>query len=203
VKRVLVEGYFDNKSFQNNLANILYQCERSMGRIAEFEEQLKGNGRESLVAMKRYIEEMRRGKDISTFLNRLVDTINGKARSIVEDETGLFSMLEESLAALMLDYKRSSPDLITNIRTLGGGRNREMMGQIQAGHDRITILVKVMRNFTYVRPSTLSSAPSAAPAQQARPADQPAGRESAPPIDGSVEGAEAEGLKDIDYPDMA
>lgn len=33
IKRILVEGYFDNKAFQNNLANILYQCERSGGRI--------------------------------------------------------------------------------------------------------------------------------------------------------------------------
>ena len=45
VKRLLVEGYFDNKGFQNNLANIIYQCERSAGRIDEFEASLRGNGR--------------------------------------------------------------------------------------------------------------------------------------------------------------
>jgi hypothetical protein len=151
IKRILVEGYFDNKGFQNNLANILYQCERSGGRILEFEEQLRGTGRVSLVAMKRYIEEMRRGKDIGTFLNRLVDSVNDKAREIVEDETGLFSMLGEALADLVSDFKRSAPDLITNIRALGGGRNREIQAQIQTGRERIMILVKIMRNFTYVK----------------------------------------------------
>ena len=173
IKRILVEGYFDNKSFQNNLANILYQCERSLGRSAEFEEQLKGNGRVSLVAMKRYIEEMRRGKDIGSFLNRLVDSINGKAKAIVEDETGLFAMLEESLAALIADYKRSSPDLVTNIRTLGGGRNREIISQIQTGRERIAILVKVMRNFTSTKPLATPEAvppqPGAGPAEAAAP----------------------------------
>jgi hypothetical protein len=39
VKKILVEGYFDNKSFQNNLANILYQCDRTIGRITAFEEE--------------------------------------------------------------------------------------------------------------------------------------------------------------------
>ena len=151
IKRILVEGYFDNKGFQNNLANILYQCERSGGRIGKFEEQLRGTGRVSLVAMKRYLEEMRRGKDIGTFLNRLVDAINDKAREIVEDETGLFSMLGEALGDLVSDFKRSSPDLITNIRALGGGRNREIQAQIQAGRERIATLVKIMRNFTYVK----------------------------------------------------
>ncbi len=151
VKRVLVEGYFDNKNFQNNLANILYQCERAGSRIAEFEEQLKGSGRVSVVAMKRYIEEMRRGKDIAAFLTRLVDAINDRARDIVEDETGLFAMLGDALGDLVSDFRRSSPDLVTNIRTLGGGRNKEIIGQLQAGRERIAILVKVMRNFTFVK----------------------------------------------------
>lgn len=160
IKRILVEGYFDNKGFQNNLANILYQCERTGGRILEFEEQLRGSGRVSLVAMKRYIEEMRRGKDIGTFLNRLVDAINDKAREIVEDETGLFSMLGEALEDIVSDFKRASPDLITNIRALGGGRNREIQAQIQGGRERIAILVKIMRNFTYVKKPVAGPAPA-------------------------------------------
>jgi hypothetical protein len=165
IKRILVEGYFDNKSFQNNLANILYQCDRAAGRIADFEELLKGNGRISLVAMKRYIEEMKRGKDIASFLGRLVDAINDKAREIVEDEAGLFAMLGEALGDLLSDFKRSSPDLVTNIRTLGGGRNREIIAQIQAGRERIAILVKIMRNFTFVKTSLVEPSQSRAPAE--------------------------------------
>jgi hypothetical protein len=151
IKKILVGGYFDNKAFQNNLANILYQCERSGGRITEFEEQLRGNGRVSLIAMKRYIEEMRRGKDIGTFLTRLVDAVNDNAREIVEDEAGLFAMLGEALGDLLADFRRSSPDLVTNLHTLGGGRNREIMAQVQTGRERILVLVKIMRNFTFVK----------------------------------------------------
>jgi hypothetical protein len=151
IKRVLVEGYFDNKGFQNNLANILYQCERSGGRIMDFETQLHGTGRDSLIALRRYLDEMRRGKDIGSFLTRLVDSINGKAHGIVEDEAGLFAMLGDALGDLVADFKRSSPDLVTNIRTLGGGRNREIIAQLQSGRERIAALVKVMRNFTAVK----------------------------------------------------
>ena len=150
IKKILVEGYFDNKGFQNNLANILYQCERSSGRILEFETQLRGNGRISLMAMKRYVEEMRRGKDIASFLSRLVDAINEKAREIVEDETELFTMLGETLGELVSDFRRSGPELVTNIRMLGGGRNREIIAQIQGGRERILVLEKIMRNFTLV-----------------------------------------------------
>ncbi len=151
IKRILVEGYFDNKNYQNNLANILYQCERSGARITDFEAQMLGNGRISIVAMKRFVEEMRRGKDIAPFLNRLVDAINGRAKEIVEDEAGLFAMLGDSLSELLTDYKKASPDLVNNIRTFAGGRNREIMAQILAGRDKILLLVKVMRNFTFIK----------------------------------------------------
>ncbi len=167
VKRVLVEGYFDNKGFQNNLANILYQCERSGGRIQEFEEQLRGNGRISLVAMKRYVEEMRRGKDIASFLNRLVDAINDKAREIVEDEAGLFAMLGEALGDLISDFRGSSPEIVTNIHTLGGGRNKEIIVQVQGGRERIMVLVKIMGNFTFVK--TSAATPGSGPREGGKP----------------------------------
>ena len=178
VKRILVEGYFDNKNFQNNLANILYQCERSSARIQDFEGQLKGTGRISIVSMKRYIEEMKRGKDIAAFLTRLTDSINARAREIIEDETGLFAMLGDALGDLLSDYRRSSPELVTNIRTLGGGRNREILAQIQVGRDRISVLVKIMRNFTFVKTpisGTLSSAPMSAAAMDQVGAEQGGG----------------------------
>ncbi len=167
IKRLLVEGYFDNKGFQNNLANVLYQCERTAGRIADFEEQLLGNGRVSIVAMRRYVDELRRGKDIASFLSRLVDALNGRAKEIVEDEAGLFAMLGEALTELLADARRASPELVTNIRGFGGARNREILAQIQASRDRIATLVKVLRNFAYVKtplPGALAGAESAAAA---------------------------------------
>lgn len=193
IKRVLVEGYFDNKNFQNNLANILYQCERSLGRIDDFEEQMMGNGRISIVAVKRYVEEMRRGKDIVSYLNRLVDAINAKAKEIVDDESGLFAMLGDAVTELLSDSKKPSPELVTNIRTLGGGRNREILAQIQAGRERIACLIKIMRNFTIVRPTIAGEMTAEEGPAEAGPEAGPlAGSEPEP------EGLESESLESLD-----
>ncbi|MGD9940655.1 MAG: DUF5312 family protein [Clostridia bacterium] len=160
VKKILVEGYFDNKSFQNNLANILYQCDRTIGRITAFEESLRSNGRVSMSAVRRYVEEMRHGKDIMPFLEKLVEEINLKAREICEDETGLFEMLGSTMGELLADYRKSSPDLVTNIRTLGGVRNKEYMAALVDGRKKIETFVRVMRNFAFVKtPSSLPGAP--------------------------------------------
>jgi hypothetical protein len=117
--------------------------------------------------MKRYVEEMRRGKDIASFLNRLVDAINDKAREIVEDEAGLFAMLGEALGDLISDFRGSSPEIVTNIRTLGGGRNREIIAQVQGGRERIMVLVKIMSNFTFVK--TSATTPGSGPRDGGKP----------------------------------
>ncbi len=153
LKRLLVEGYFENKVFQNNMANVLYQCERSGARIVDFETQLLGSGRISITSVKRYVEEMRRGKDIGSFLTRIVDAINGRAREIVEEEAGLFLLLGGAVAEIISDSKRTSPEVVTNLRTLGGGRNKEIMAQIAVANEKTTILAKIMKNYSIVRPA--------------------------------------------------
>ena len=167
VKKVLVEGYFDNKNFQNSLANILYQCDRTGTRIDAFEDGLKNNSRVSVAAVKRYVEEMRHGKDIMPFLSKIVDEINFKAKEICEDETGLFQMLVEILGDLLADYKRSSPDLVTNIRSLGGMRNREILATLTEGRRKTETFVRVMKNFAYIKAQVPAGPGAQAPMESA------------------------------------
>jgi hypothetical protein len=151
IKRVLVEGFFDNKTFQNNMANVYYQCVHSVERLTGFEEQLASGGRVSVIAMKRYIEEARRGKDVQVFLTKFADTVNNRAREILENETNLFNMMADALYDVISDFKRSSPEIITNIRTLGAGKNRDLMQAVGNGYNDIQRLIKIMRNFAIVR----------------------------------------------------
>jgi hypothetical protein len=159
IKRVLVEGYYDNKIFQNNMANVFFQCEHSAERFSQFEEDLSSNARVSIISMKRYIEEARRGKDVAVFLNKFADTVNNRAREILENETNLFNMLAEALFDVLGDFKRSTPELITNIRTLGAAKNKDLIQAVSSGYADINRLVKIMRNFTIVRQQVQAPGP--------------------------------------------
>ncbi|HOX91778.1 MAG TPA: DUF5312 family protein, partial [Spirochaetales bacterium] len=168
VKKVLVEGYFDSKTFQSNLANILYQCDRTSARMVAFEDMLHSSGRVSIGAVRRYVDEMRHGKDVLTYLGKIVDEINYKAREICDDETGLFKMLGDTLGELLADYRKSSPDLVTNIRNLGGMRNKEIMAALADGQRKIDTFVRVMRNFTGPGPQIAGSLLPSAPVNGAQ-----------------------------------
>jgi hypothetical protein len=151
IKRLLVEGYFDNKAFQNNLANVFYQCERAPERVMAFEQQISGSGRVSLVTLRRYIEEAKHGRDVTGYIDKMADAINLAAREIIEDGTNLFGMLSDSLADLLNDIKKPQPELVTNIRTLGGNRNRELMQDLADACRKIHDFAQIMRNFTLVK----------------------------------------------------
>lgn len=164
IKRILVEGYFDNKIYQNNLANIIYQCDRTITRISSFEQGLRSNNKVSITSIRRYVDEIRHGKDMLSFLARMVEEINQNARSICEDETGLFQMLSDAIGELLADYRKSSPDIVTNIRTLGGTRNKEIISGLLQGRKQLDTFIRIMRNFAVIKnsPST-SPIPAAAP----------------------------------------
>ncbi len=150
LKRFLVEGYFDNKAFQNNLANVLYQCERTLSHIEAFEEQLSGNSRLSIMTVERYAEEAKVGNDISTYLDRLLDNINARAKKLIDEESSLYIMLGDAVSDLVADSRKQSPELVTNIHSIGGGRHREILAQMQGDRDKILGFIKIMRNFTVI-----------------------------------------------------
>jgi hypothetical protein len=150
VKRLLVEGYFDNKGFQNNLANVYYLCEKVASHIADFEASITGAGRMSIPTMKRYLEEARRGKDVSDLLNKLVASLNSRAKAIVDNDASLFNALATSVLEVTADYRRPTPEVVSNIRTLGAGKNRDLMNALVAGSNATARFVALMRHFTQI-----------------------------------------------------
>jgi hypothetical protein len=151
VKRFLVEGYFDNKNFQNNMANVFFQCDHAIERIEGFEEGLSGNGRTSVPTLRRFIEEMKKGKDVGVFVTKIVDAVNERAKNLVESETNFVNMLGDSLYDIIADFKKPTPELITNMRTLGSGKNKDLITEIASGYNMIQKFIKVMRNFTIIK----------------------------------------------------
>lgn len=159
-KRILIEGYFDNKSFQNTFANIFYQCDKSGERMEGFEQLMNTPGRTSVMTLRRYVEEIRKGKDMTLLLNKLVDSMNDRARELVDLEANLYYELANCLYEIVGDYKKSTPEIISNIRTLGAGKNRELITCIADGYNDMVKFVKIMKNFTVIRTQSTTVAPA-------------------------------------------
>ncbi|MEI6385355.1 MAG: DUF5312 family protein [Spirochaetota bacterium] len=148
VTKILLEGYFENKDFQNNVANILYQCEKSSQKVNAFEVQLNGSGRFSMTAIRRYVEEMKKGKDLAPLLARLIDSVNDLALDLVRNEAMLLAMLGDALAEIASDPSIPSAATVSNLRTLGGGRNKELLQRLHSATENFALFSRIMRSFS-------------------------------------------------------
>jgi hypothetical protein len=170
LKRVLVEGFFENKAFHNNLSNLFYLCDKVGTHIQQFEELLSGTGRTSSATLRRYLEEARKGKDVGQFIKKLVDSLNLRAKEIIENDAGLFGALAASIDEIAADYKRPTPEYISNIRSLGGGKNKDIIVSLSQANALAALFLRVMRNFTSVIASPAAAKDAAKEPQAAEAA---------------------------------
>jgi hypothetical protein len=152
--KLIVEGFFDDKSFQNEFSAIYYLCEKSQEKILDFESLLMGNSRTSLSTIRTFIAGLKAGKKIGLEIDTIIEEINKKAMKIIEVETNHLNALSRNIAAILDDYKTKSPLLVSNIKVIGGNKNNEFFAALSDAYSSITHLIMLMQNFTIIKQDT-------------------------------------------------
>jgi len=159
LNKIILEGFFENKEFQHSINEAYYACQESLPRISTFEVGLEEKRGASITTVITYIEGIKKGKDLSASLTQVLDNINKRAAEVLEEETNHFYQLGNHILALIEDYKSRSPEKISNIKTIGGTGNRELISQIVHGYNDLAKFIKVMRNFTMIHTGSAPAAP--------------------------------------------
>ncbi|MBN1412176.1 MAG: hypothetical protein JW969_15130 [Spirochaetales bacterium] len=155
--KLIIEGFFEDKVFQSELANIYYKCEKTLGQIILFEENLMGSGKTSINTIRKYLAELHTNPNLNITLNNIIEMTNKKAQRILEEYTNLFNDLTGYLSQIMEDYKNKTPGIVGNIKTLGGTRNMEFINSLQKSYNSVIQLVNIMRIFIIVKPSPVQA----------------------------------------------
>lgn len=153
VNKIIVNGFFDNKTFQNDFSDVYYRSEKSFDRIVTFEEERTSPGRLGIETVHKYIDEYKKGGRSINLLNKVIDEINLDAKECVENETNVFFNLGNMLYAVLNDYKKPAPELVTNIKSIEGKGNKEFIAGLIRQYNDISKFIKVMKNFAVIRES--------------------------------------------------
>ncbi len=157
LNQVIIAGFFDDKAFQTRINEVYHKCGETSSRLSQFESGLTDEPGSSIKTALTYLEGIENGKDLSASLSQVLDTINSRVGEVIEEETNLYYALGNQILDIINDYKSRSPEKISNIKTIGGNGNRELMSQIVKGYNDLAKFIKVMKNFTMIR----TAAPSA------------------------------------------
>ncbi|MBN2736341.1 MAG: hypothetical protein JXR70_05125 [Spirochaetales bacterium] len=150
IKKLLFESFYESKDFQKVFTESYHQSESLFLKLEEFENSLITEEKGSIAMVTKYIQDQINGKKINVDLSSLVDKINKSAAKTLEDQVNTFHGLAQSLKSILEDARNKNPKLISNIKTIGGNRNSELIGQILQIQKDLYALIKIMKNFTVI-----------------------------------------------------
>lgn len=148
--RISVEGFFHNQVLRSRLTDAVGTLEKMGARIAAFEEGAAGNARSGAPALRAALEELAAGRGRAEAAERIAAGLDDRVKNMVAADLAALRSLAECLADILKDFKRPTPELVGNIKTLALSRDRALIPTLVAGYNDIARFLKIMQAYAVV-----------------------------------------------------
>lgn len=142
------EGLFQSSQFKAEYLQAYSGCGKILESIERLEADACGIGSLSVIALHELLDRQRTGERVAMEIARITNTLNERAKRIVDEATASFRKLKDVLGDLLDDHKASEPTYILNIRVIGGGMHRDFVTAFGRGYKEAATLVRILRNLT-------------------------------------------------------
>lgn len=150
LRKVHEDGYYENSDFQRGLGESIRRFTDLISRIDLFESQLhKQNG----VTLEKVIDMARlSGSSVQNYqiIEKYVDDTNRAAAALLQYAGKSAEGLHRQIGAVIGDHRSTKPKFITNIRVIGGDRNRDIIMRLQQAYQDLEVLLKILRAYTVI-----------------------------------------------------
>lgn len=148
---VIVEGYFNNRSLQSSLSSAFFYCDSIPAKTAEFETLFEDTHPCSIKVLTGYLTELKKGMDFEKPLRKMVDNMNGHAKAFVQQAVNQYTEVYNFSLLIIEDFKKTTPDYITNIRTLAySTKNSESYGALEKEIGVYRNFLDIMKKYAIV-----------------------------------------------------
>ena len=151
VKKLLLEGFFEDREFQESLSAAMFACDKVQEAMAEFENAFGHGGRFASRVLHKLMDSHRQGKAAVTVqAKKTIRETNQEARDMMEHASALYFELGIKIKQVLEDYKSHAPEKVSNVRVIGGDANSAFIGALLQAYNDLRRLVQVMRSFAVV-----------------------------------------------------
>jgi hypothetical protein len=154
IKKILVEGYFEKKTFQNIFSASFYACEEIRESLRRFEEDISASGKAAkftAVRIRNYLELHSRGKNVERLLNEQVSGLNRRALKLLDEGICAYYNLGALLEEILADMKLKNPMTVSNLKTLTEKQNRTLVETLEEGAGNLSFLIRILRSFSVLQ----------------------------------------------------
>ncbi len=148
LREVMVEGYFQDHDFQEELGIPYHYCENLGKKILEFEGRFEEKGTCSIISLNGYLEAISKGGDFRKQLSRIVDEANNSAKNLCLEAGKAYYSLFKACEIVIQDAKKAVPAHITNIRALSlSTKNKESYSKFEACIKKFETFIEILKNY--------------------------------------------------------
>lgn len=149
---VVVEGLFTNPTKKSNFSQLIYSLNDSMSLISQFENTFDDGQKYSVGMIKNYINDSHRDSDFGRKLTALIDSANSEAKEIIQKTASLLNTLHADLGDFLQDAKRSSSEIITNLKSIMfSSRNRETTSLLELQFPLWKVFFEILKNYVIIK----------------------------------------------------
>ncbi len=146
VEKIITEGAFLDKAWASQLSNTYSLIKAIDQRLLDVDLELIGEGRATLTQLEKLIGRSNT-PNFEAPANRLIDMINKKVESFLVEQCKYLFQLADYIRTILEDFKRPTPDFVSNIRIFGEKRNRAVLQDLLNGYKAIIKLLGILKNF--------------------------------------------------------
>lgn len=151
VNDIVIEGFFNNPAYKSDFSAIVFTLNEAMERISEFEKKFSRGSKFDEALITGLIHDSHRDATFGVKLREMIDKINKEAKSIIQEETNNINQLHKRLADIVIEAKKPSSELITNLKTLmNSSRNRDKTGLFELQFPLWKVFLEIMKNYVII-----------------------------------------------------
>lgn len=148
LRELIVEGYFEDKNFQKDLASNYYYCSSILGKFTEFEEFMTTKTEHSVDVIKGYLTRLEAGGDFERPLSKIIDVINMKAASIVNEAGRQYFDLFTACNLIVKDSHKSIPEYVNNLKAMIiSTRNKERFTALEENMQSFEGFIEILKHY--------------------------------------------------------
>lgn len=148
LRELIVEGYFEDKNFQKELASNYYYCSSILGKFTEFEEFMTTKTEHSVDVIKGYLTRLEAGGDFERPLSKIIDVINMKAASIVNEAGRQYFDLFTACNLIVKDSHKSIPEYVNNLKAMIiSTRNKERFTALEENMQSFEGFIEILKHY--------------------------------------------------------
>ncbi len=149
---IVVEGLFTNPTKKSNFSQLVYSLNDSTNLISQFESAFGDGQRYSVGVIKSYINDSHKDSDFGRKLTALIDSANSEVKEIIQKTATLLNVLHSDLGDFLQDAKRSSSEIITNLKSIMfSSRNRETTSMLELQFPLWKVFFEILKNYVIIK----------------------------------------------------